>query len=183
MNIEPNMARQNKPLYSSYYMVLGIMVFGCIFADQISKYWIVESWFLNDFWNARLFDQQLWFLYQKHEITSFFNIVLYGNTGVSFGFLSGNPDGMMWILAAVNILICAGLIFWSRSFKDPWPIASVGLIVGGALGNLIDRLRLQAVIDFIEVHYHYDYVFPAFNLADSFIFIGAVLFVITSSRQ
>lgn len=115
------------------------------------------------------------------EITGFFNLVLTYNTGVSFGMFQGDAAWKPFFLVAVNVLVSLGLLVWlhkeSRSGTGAGllPIA-VGLVVGGALGNAVDRLYLPGVADFLDFHlagWHW----PAFNLADSAIVCGVVLIV------
>jgi signal peptidase II len=115
------------------------------------------------------------------EITGFFNLVLTYNTGVSFGMFQGDAAWKPFFLVAVNVLVSLGLLVWlhkeSRSGTSAGllPIA-VGLVVGGALGNAVDRLYLPGVADFLDFHlagWHW----PAFNLADSAIVCGVILIV------
>ena len=98
-------------------------------------------------------------------VTPFFNLVSAWNTGVSFSMFNNLGGDGVYILSAFSLLVEATLMQ-----------VSLGLVIGGAVGNVIDRLRLGAVFDFLDVHcggYHW----PAFNLADSFICIGAVMIV------
>ncbi len=107
-------------------------------------------------------------------VTGFFNIVLVWNKGVSFGMFNQGGTTSLWILSAIALIIAAALTIWlARTGKRlvAWALA---LIVGGALGNVIDRVRLGAVVDFLDFHvagWHW----PAFNVADAAIFIGVVL--------
>lgn len=106
------------------------------------------------------------------EITSFFNLVLVWNRGISFGMLGGGAAWQAWLLAAFGTVVAGGLLFWMQTARLPRvPSVGVGLIVGGALGNVLDRLFHGAVVDFLDFHaggYHW----PAFNLADSAITVG-----------
>jgi signal peptidase II len=113
--------------------------------------------------------------YDGERLTSFFNLVLVYNRGVSFGlFNAGAGSGtaanaLLFSLAAA--LIVAALIYWLRRVTSPLLAVAIGLIIGGAIGNVIDRIRLGAVVDFLDFHigaWHW----PAFNLADSAICIG-----------
>jgi signal peptidase II len=110
-------------------------------------------------------------------VTGFFNIVLAWNRGVSFSmFQSGSAAGP-WILAAVAVAISLGLGVWLTRQRRLVPALALGLIIGGALGNVVDRLRFGAVVDFLDFHaagYH----FPAFNVADSGITVGVALLII-----
>lgn len=110
------------------------------------------------------------------EITGFFNLVLTYNTGISFGLFGGNAAWQPWILAALSLAIVAGLLWWLRSQDRTLPTAAIGLIVGGAIGNVIDRTHLPGVADFLDFHaagWHW----PAFNVADSAITIGVALLI------
>ena len=111
------------------------------------------------------------------EITSFFNLVLTFNPGVSFGVSFGGGEWQPYILSLVAIGIVVALLIWLKRQPSQFFAVSVGMIVGGALGNVIDRLRFRAVVDFLDVHlggYHW----PAFNIADSAITLGVVLILI-----
>ncbi len=115
-------------------------------------------------------------------IDGFFDLVLWKNTGAAFGFLTGVPGGR-WILvglALVGLFVCAWLVtrHLAGSKVMLWGVA---LVCGGALGNLVDRLRLGQVIDFLLV-YHRSWYWPAFNLADSAITIGGVLLALQLLR-
>lgn len=107
-------------------------------------------------------------------VTPFFNLVLVWNEGVSFGMLDGLGATLPWLLAGIAIAVVLGLIVW-LSRTEQWPSAlALGLVIGGALGNVVDRVRYGAVVDFLDLHvagYHW----PAFNLADAAICVGAVV--------
>lgn len=112
-------------------------------------------------------------------VTPFFNLVIGWNRGVSFGlFNSGSPLND-WLLPAVAIVIIVVLLVWMAKSKGLMASASLGLIIGGALGNVIDRFRYGAVIDFLDF-YLGSHHWPAFNLADSAITIGAVVLIADS---
>ncbi|MGH6945319.1 MAG: signal peptidase II [Geminicoccaceae bacterium] len=112
-------------------------------------------------------------------LTPFFNLVLVWNRGVSFG-MFGSPGPLApWILSGVALAVVAGLGLWLRRATQPLIAVGLGLVIGGALGNVIDRVRFGAVVDFLDFHlagYHW----PAFNLADSAICVGAGLLVVDS---
>jgi signal peptidase II len=111
------------------------------------------------------------------DILPFFNIVMVWNKGISFGlFNHGSNTGPMLLMAAS---LAITLIFLVVLFRSPVSLQSLGisLIIGGALGNVIDRLRFGAVIDFLDFHIG-DYHWPAFNVADSCICIGVVLLIV-----
>lgn len=111
------------------------------------------------------------------EVTGFFNLVLAYNRGVSFSLFTTDHGLGPYIFAALSIAIVSLLIWWVRRDPRPLHVLAAGMIVGGALGNVLDRLYLGAVVDFLDFHlggYHW----PAFNLADSGIVLGAVALVL-----
>jgi signal peptidase II len=112
-------------------------------------------------------------------IPGFLNWTLAFNTGAAFSFLAGADGWQRWLFAALAIGVSLMLAFWlSRTHRRDWRNAMpLALIIGGALGNLVDRLRFGHVTDFIQVYYH-DWAFPAFNIADSAISIGAVMLLL-----
>jgi signal peptidase II len=99
------------------------------------------------------------------------NIVMAWNTGVSFSMLSNSGP---LLLAGLAIAVSLGLLVWLMRLPDRLPAYGIGLVIGGALGNVIDRFRYEAVFDFIDFFVG-DWHWPAFNLADSAITIGVVL--------
>ena len=101
------------------------------------------------------------------------------NRGVSFGMFNTASPYNAWVLSAIALGIVAALAVWLRRAGRPFLAAAIGLVMGGALGNVVDRLRFGAVFDFLDLHavgYHW----PAFNVADSAITVGAVLLVVDS---
>ncbi|HET6602942.1 MAG TPA: signal peptidase II [Xanthomonadaceae bacterium] len=112
-----------------------------------------------------------------------FDWTLTYNTGAAFSFLSDAGGWQRWFFVVLAIGVSAVLVVWlARIRRDDWRQAlPFALIVGGALGNVIDRLRLGKVVDFILVYWR-DWYFPAFNIADSAITVGAVLIVLFSLR-
>ncbi|WP_181378285.1 signal peptidase II [Teichococcus aestuarii] len=115
-------------------------------------------------------------------VSSFFNLTLGWNRGVSFGLLSADHPALPWLLSSLALSVVAGLIVWMARDGRPWMAASVGFIGGGALGNVVDRLRHGAVTDFLDFHaagYHW----PAFNLADSAIFVGVAMLLLVGGKN
>lgn len=112
-------------------------------------------------------------------IPGFLNWTLAFNPGAAFSFLAGADGWQRWLFTALAIGVSAVLAFWlARTPRADWRNATpLALIIGGALGNLIDRLRLGHVTDFIQVYYQ-DWAWPAFNIADSAISVGAVMLVV-----
>ena len=111
------------------------------------------------------------------EITGFLNLVLVSNKGVSFGLFSSDAVWAQPALASFAALVSILLVFWMRQAQHCFSAIFLGLVVGGALGNAIDRLLHEAVVDFLDFHvagYHW----PVFNIADSAITVG-VIFIIS----
>jgi signal peptidase II len=111
------------------------------------------------------------------EITDFFNFVLVGNRGVSFGLLSSDSPWGQPLLIALALALSTMLVFWLRGADNRLFAGAIGLVLGGAVGNAIDRVNHGAVIDFLDFHlagYHW----PAFNLADSAIVIGVAAIIL-----
>lgn len=113
-----------------------------------------------------------------HAVTSFFNLVRVHNTGAAFSFLAGAGGWQRWFFVGLGTIAALFIVWMLRSHGGQrlfgWALA---LILGGAVGNVADRLLHGYVVDFIQVHYRNAY-FPAFNVADSAITIGAVLLVL-----
>lgn len=108
------------------------------------------------------------------EVTSFFNLVLTYNRGVSFGLLAGDSPWQPYLLAALSTVIVIALLYWLRQQTSALTILAVGLVSGGAAGNVIDRFLHPGVVDFLDFHYA-GWHWPAFNLADSAIVAGVAL--------
>jgi signal peptidase II len=111
------------------------------------------------------------------EVTPFMNLVLVWNPGISFGLLGGALAGSPWPLVALTLAIAALLVAWLARERRTLPRLAIWAILAGALGNLIDRVRYGAVVDFLDLHvagYHW----PAFNVADSAIVVGACALVL-----
>lgn len=108
-----------------------------------------------------------------------FNFTLVYNTGAAFSFLSEAGGWQRWFFSLLTISICVVLLIWLKRLDEHEKPAAIGLslVLGGALGNLIDRLMYGYVIDFIQWYYH-GYYWPTFNIADSAISVGATLLVV-----
>ena len=113
---------------------------------------------------------------RTYNILPVFDIVLVWNKGISFGFLSSHSSWTKWALVALAGVLVMVLINWLSRAENKLQAAGLGLLIGGAVGNIVDRLTYGAVLDFISVHYQ-QYYFPAFNAADSFITIGVILLI------
>ena len=106
-------------------------------------------------------------------ITSFFNFVLAWNKGVSFSLLHSNHPAMPWVLVTIALLICGVILHWMSMEKNQATINCFGLILGGALGNVIDRVCRGYVVDML--HFQFWPSYPTFNVADICIVCGAIL--------
>lgn len=117
--------------------------------------------------------------YQPLEVNKFFNLTLSYNKGASFGFLNHASGWQTWLFGLLAIAVTIAILVWmSRlSAKQRWLNIALAMIIGGALGNLFDRIHYGHVIDFIQWHISYLY-WPIFNLADSAICIGAAMLFI-----
>ena len=147
------------------YLWLSLAI---IIADQISKTLMVN-----------------WLdLYERVAVLPFFNLTLAHNTGAAFSFLAGAGGWQRWFFVALAVVISAVLVIWMKRLAASARLeaVSLALIIGGAIGNVIDRLIYGYVIDFLDV-YVGSYHWPAFNIADSAICIGAVLLIIDSFRK
>ncbi|MFM4856777.1 signal peptidase II [Aeromonas hydrophila] len=124
------------------------------------------------------------FGYPGVEITPFFNLVHVYNKGAAFSFLADQGGWQRWFFAVLAFAICGLLIHWLRkqSVAQRWSGIAYSLIIGGALGNVFDRLVLGHVVDFLDLYWQRAH-WPAFNLADSFIFIGAAMIVLDGFRS
>lgn len=146
-------------------MLLGLSIaLAVVAADQISKYWILYE-VLGQ--NAVI------------ELTPFFNLVRAWNTGVSFSMFNSYGNWGATVLSVAALVIVAFLVNWLKDEKNRLSQAALGMIIGGAIGNVIDRIRLGAVFDFLDFHLGTNH-WPAFNLADSFICIGATILILQS---
>lgn len=118
------------------------------------------------------------------EVLPFFNFLYVHNYGAAFSFLSDQSGWQRWFFTAIALLITALLTYWMSklSVKDKWNNIAYSLIIGGALGNVFDRIVHGFVIDYLDVYWG-TYHWPAFNLADSAICIGAAMIVLDSFRH
>lgn len=118
-------------------------------------------------------------VYETIPLMPFFNLTLAYNEGAAFSFLSDQGGWQRWLFALLAMGVSLVLITWLRrlTVQERLLAAALSLIIGGALGNLIDRLLFGHVIDFLDFYYK-SWHWPAFNVADSAIFIGVVLFLL-----
>jgi len=115
-------------------------------------------------------------------VAPIFNLYLTYNSGVSFSMFSAQSELGTALLIGVALAICLGVIYMIRQEKDKWTRFALAMILGGALGNVWDRIRYSAVIDFLDFHWD-QYHFPAFNLADSAICLGAGIILFQMLRR
>jgi signal peptidase II len=122
-------------------------------------------------------------LHHPVPVLSFFNWTLAHNYGVAFSILNDGPGWQRYGLSAFALVVSAVFTVWLLRLPrhERWSAAGLALVVGGAIGNVIDRLRLGYVVDFIELYWK-SWHWPAFNVADSAICIGAAVLVIASLR-
>lgn len=128
--------------------------------DQVSKWWILEIVRLPEI--------------GRIEVTPFMNLTMVWNRGVTFGLLAGEAWWHAWILAAIALGVAAALVVWLARAPDRWTALAIGLVLGGAIGNVIDRIRFGAVVDFVDLH-AFGWHWYVFNVADSAIVIGVGL--------
>ena len=105
------------------------------------------------------------------------------NEGINFGLFGSGSDVTRWVLIGIGVIIVLGLLIWFRKGKGFWLQAAVGLVVGGAIGNIFDRLLDGAVVDFLNMSCCGIYNPYVFNVADISIFIGAVGLVFLDGKQ
>lgn len=120
-------------------------------------------------------------MYQPIPIVPGFNLTLMHNTGAAFSFLSQAGGWQRWFFIGIASVVSIVIIVWMNGLPKNkyWLLTALALILGGAIGNVCDRIILGYVIDFIEVYYG-DMFWPAFNIADSAITIGAIMLIIDS---
>ena len=147
----------------------GLGVAGLVLViDQVTKLWA----------------ERALTLYAPVEVTSFFNLTLVYNPGAAFSLFSTAGGWQRWALSAVALGVGLLIVGWlARLPRQAWvQVASLGLILGGAIGNLVDRIRVGMVVDFLDFHFaglHW----PAFNVADAAITVGALFLVIAMCAE
>ena len=109
-------------------------------------------------------------------IPPIFHVTLVANTGIAFGLFKGKSEH--FVLVGVAVLFWIYLFIRKHRLKDRWALAGLAMVSGGALGNMIDRIRYGYVVDFLDFR-----VWPVFNVADSCIFVGTILFFITCFKK
>ncbi len=173
-----------KPVKNSHSLkrLLGFgLIVDLIILDQASK-WIILEYILKPKINMPSLGLDKWITATDRlphislELSSYFNLTMVWNKGISFGlFQSGSP----WPLIFISLAISGIFGFWLTRTKSWVEAVSLSMVIGGALGNVLDRLHFGAVADFLDF-YIADWHYPAFNLADSFITVGIVILVMNS---
>lgn len=151
------LSRLNPLALAAYATALAVIV-----VDQLTKLWILTGLDMG--------------LHQTIEISPIFDLTYTLNTGVSFGMFSGGEA--RWVLTVFSILVAGALAWWARRSTRRLFAIALGLIMGGALGNVIDRIRVGAVVDFLDFS---GLMFPyIFNVADAAISVGVALLILDS---
>jgi signal peptidase II len=156
------------PAYASGWRWLPLSA-AVIVADQAVKAWIMHHFSL----------------FERVHALPVLDIILTYNTGAAFSFLSQASGWQRWVFVVLALGVSAALIVWMRRLNagvHGLLACGLSLIVGGALGNMIDRVAIGRVVDFIHLHWGHAY-FPAFNIADSAITVGAALLLIDAWRE
>lgn len=153
------MARISRLGWAAYGIAVGVIAL-----DQAVKAWILYGFNLP----ARL----------TVPVVGPFSLTMVWNKGVSFGLFRADEDLGRWLLAAFSLTVAAALAWWARK-AERWTLGlSLGLIIGGAIGNAVDRVRFGAVVDFLDFS---RLMFPwVFNVADSAISVGVALLLLDS---
>jgi signal peptidase II len=148
---------QRKPLLAAFLIASLIFLL-----DQFTKMQVVQNLYLG----------------QRNELTVFFNLVHVRNYGAAFSFLSEAGGWQRWFLTFVSAVASMVIVYWIKKSDEKKYLETLSLIIilGGALGNFYDRLILGYVVDFLDFHWSGVH-FPAFNIADTAITIGAILFI------
>jgi len=135
-------------------------------------------------WKTKQMASESLVLYRPQEIFPWLNMTLAHNYGAAFSFLSDAGGWQRWVFTVLSSAVSLVLLAWLlRLPRQEWRTGlSLGLIIGGAVGNLIDRVQLGYVVDFIDVYFG-DWHYPAFNIADSAITVGVVLLLLDGVLQ
>ena len=151
-----------------------------ILTNKMAFVWLLMSAMIVvlDLWTKGLATESLT-LYRPVEISSWLNMTLAHNYGAAFSFLSDAGGWQRWLFTVLASVVTVVLIVWLIRLQKEEQVtgAALGLIIGGAIGNLVDRITLGYVVDFIDVYYKTSH-WPAFNLADSAITGGVILLLV-----
>jgi signal peptidase II len=152
MNLSPAMQR-------TILIVCAIFV-----ADQATKHFVLYGLDFISYWEGT----------KRIEVLPFFDLVLVWNRGISYGLLQAGSDFERWLLVMISIGLTVVLIWWRTQVTEPRLALAIAMIVGGALGNLVDRVIYGAVADFVLLH-AFGYNWYVFNIADTAIVLGVAL--------
>ncbi len=133
---------------------------GIIALDQLTK-WLVLGAFREG---------------ERKNFTPFFDLILAYNPGAAFSFLADAGGWQRWFFTALAVTVSGFIVWWIKKETRTLPSLALTLVLGGAIGNVIDRIIHGKVVDFLSVYWK-DWYFPAFNVADSAITVGAVLLI------
>ena len=152
---------------SSTWLWLGI-AFAVVLIDQVSKVLVVRDFQLGE----------------SRPVTSFFDLVRLENTGMAWSLLANAGGGQRWYFIGLALAASGFMVYLlRRNAAQKLFSFALAMIMGGAIGNVIDRMTRGAVVDFISMHWHRAYTFPAFNLADSAITLGAICLIVDELRR
>jgi signal peptidase II len=149
-----------------------IIAAAVLVADQASKAYLIEAVMRPTGVGTTPFASDV-----VVEVLPFFNLIMAWNTGISFSMLSTETDLGRWLLVGLQAAITIAVVWWMRRFTSAFAVTGAGLIVGGAIGNIIDRIRFGAVADFFDFHVA-GWHFATFNVADACISIGVALWLL-----
>lgn len=179
------------PALGRYFLLSFILICSIIIADQYSKWLVLETLLRNpapstdSFFHWLTTHKKIEFFVNEREtfktmtLASWLNLVVVWNRGISFGLFDSNSPNTPFILIGISMAVSLLMLIWLAMTPKRLIALPLALIIGGAVSNTLDRIRFGAVADFIDVHagsYHW----PAFNLADSCIVVGAALLMLES---
>jgi signal peptidase II len=174
-------------IYAAFFGLIILVL------DQILKWWVLEAFFRPrlaaqnislplsaplDFWTW-LSDAPARLPFVSVDILPAFNLTMVWNDGVSFGLMAAQTDMGRWLLVAMSLIISVFLAVWLLRSDHRAEKFAMAAVIGGALGNVYDRLRFGAVADFLDVNYG-GFYFPVFNIADAAISLGIAFIIIFS---
>ncbi|HEX8555408.1 MAG TPA: signal peptidase II [Sphingomonas sp.] len=144
----------------------GLITAAIVFVvDQITKFYVTDTLDLDGLGDERV-------------LTSFFALRFVANPGVSLGLLRAENEWMRWALVALTAAIAAGVAVWMTRERHPHDQIGLGLVLGGAVGNIVDRVRFGYVVDFADLHIGTWRPFYIFNVADAAITIGVLILIV-----
>ncbi|MFT7300109.1 MAG: signal peptidase II [Porticoccus sp.] len=147
--------------FGRWYLLAALI----IFIDQLTKHWVSSAFSYGE----------------TLQIFPFLNLTLVHNMGAAFSFLSEAGGWQRWFFAVVSVVVTVVIVVWLSRLSDRQVLLALALslVLGGAIGNLWDRVLLGYVVDFVDLYYRH-YHWPAFNVADAAITLGALLLILES---